>query len=293
VKTRDLGRPKIMACFKVFDSHVHVGSVNGRIIFQEKRIRPFPNSELKDIEGVSKYIKRRGIDKCLIIPFYTLDELISPFEQFNPLVIECVSKLENVYGALWITPNSKDEAYLDEVLNLATNPKVRAFKTTVELWEEDVTPDPTSWNCRVQRNMNKIIDFATKYNIPIQFHTSGGKTAPEYFENFFKEYGSAVKIHFVHMGMNTTIHFKFIPLFTSWLKRGYSVYCDTSLARGFAVRWLIDELGKLQEGYDRIMFATDEPWGDFPSEYHKIVGLEVDEQLKRRILYDNAQNLYG
>ncbi|MBI1929074.1 amidohydrolase family protein [Candidatus Poribacteria bacterium] len=282
-----------MDSFKVFDSHVHVGSVNGQIIFQGKQLNPFPNSELKGIEEVLKYLQGRGIDKCLVIPFYTFDKLNSPFEQFNPLVMECVSKLENVYGALWITPNSTDEKYLDEVLDLATYAKIRAFKTTAELWEEDVTPDPMSWSSRIQRNMNKIIDFAIKHNLPIQFHTSGGKTAPEYFENFFKEYGNSVKIHFVHMGMNTTVHFKFIPLFISWLKQGYLVYCDTSLARGFAVRWLVDELVRLREGYDRIMFATDEPWGDFTSEYHKIVGLEVDEQYKRRILYDNAQSLYG
>lgn len=283
----------MMDCFKIFDSHVHVGSVNDRIIFQGKHIRPLPNSELKGIEEVSKYLKNHNITKCLVIPFYTFDESTSPFEQYNPLVIECISKMENVYGALWITPNSKDEQYLDEVLDLATHPKVRAFKTTAELWEKDVTPDPISWNSRIKGNMNKIIDTSVKHNLPIQFHTSVGKTNPSHFVNFFKEYANTSKIHFVHMGMNTTAHFTFIPLFISWIKQGYQVYCDTSLARGFAVRWLTNEILRLQKGYDRIMFASDEPWGDFPSEYHKIMGLEIDEQLKRKILYDNAQKIYG
>lgn len=282
-----------MGSLKIFDSHVHVGSINDRIIFQGKHLRPFPNSELKGVEEVSKYLKNHGISKCLVVPFYTFDGYVSTFEQYNPLVISCVSKMENVYGALWITPNSKDEQYLDEVLDLATHPKIRAFKTTVELWEEDVTPDPISWNSRIKRNMSKIIDFSAKHNLPIQFHTSVGKTKADYFKNFFKEYGNTIKIHFVHMGMNTTAHFRFVPLFIYWIKRGYSVYCDTSLAKGFAVRWLINEILQLQKGCDRIMFATDEPWGDFPSEYHKIKGLEIDEQLKKEILYNNAQRLYG
>lgn len=279
--------------FEVFDSHVHIGSLNGRIIFDGKRLNPFPNAELKGNRELSRYISSHNISKCLVIPFYTFDQSISIFELYNPLIIDCVSKVDNAYGALWITPNSKDERDIEQVMDLATCPKIRALKTTVELWEGDSTPDPASWDASIRKNMNRIIDFSQKHNLPIHFHTSVGRTNPIYFENFFREYGSTVKIHFVHMGMNVTSHFRFIPLFTSWIQRGYPVYCDTSSARGFAVRWLVYEILQLGQGFDRIMFASDEPWGDFPSEYSKIVGLEIDDSVKRDILYNNAQKLYG
>jgi hypothetical protein len=42
-----------------------------------------------------------------------------------------------------------------------------------------------------------------------------------------------------------------------------------------------------------VFFASDEPWSDFWSEYWKINGAPVGDELKQRIRYQNFEQLYG
>ena len=62
---------------------------------------------------------------------------------------------------------------------------------------------------------------------------------------------------------------------------------------GFGARWLMTEIERRGVGEDRVLFASDEPWSDFWSEYWKINGAPVSDELKRRILHQNYEELYG
>jgi predicted TIM-barrel fold metal-dependent hydrolase len=77
------------------------------------------------------------------------------------------------------------------------------------------------------------------------------------------------------------------------IREGYPVTTDFSWAVGFAQRFMFDEIEKQGIGDDRIMFASDEPWSDFWSEYYKLEGLGVSDELKNKMFYDNAEKLYG
>src|SRR5260370_1450381 len=75
-------------------------------------------------------------------------------------------------------------------------------------------------------------------------------------------------IHLVHLGGGMSGHMKLIGgrLF-DWIEQGFQVYTDTSWTIGFAPVWLVKEIERRGVGHDRILFATDAPWGDFEGEY--------------------------
>jgi hypothetical protein len=41
-----------------------------------------------------------------------------------------------------------------------------------------------------------------------------------------------------------------------------------------------------------VLFGSDEPWSDFMSEYWKIEGAPVSEELKRMVFVENFENLH-
>ena len=81
-------------------------------------------------------------------------------------------------------------------------------------------------------------------------------------------------------------------LFINLIKEGYKVYTDFSWAVGFGPRYLLNEIEKHGVGDDRILFASDEPWSDFWGEYYKVEGANISDELKNKIFWDNAYNLY-
>ena len=46
-------------------------------------------------------------------------------------------------------------------------------------------------------------------------------------------------------------------------------------------------------GHDRILFATDCPWGDFEGEYARLAAVAKDPELAQAFFRGNFENLYG
>jgi len=95
------------------------------------------------------------------------------------------------------------------------------------------------------------------------------------------------------MGGGVSGHIKFVPRFFDLVEEGYKVYTDSSWAVGFGSSWLLKEIEEKGIGGDRFLFGSDIPWSDFASEYWKIEGAEISEQLKDDIFWNNAEKLYG
>jgi predicted TIM-barrel fold metal-dependent hydrolase len=77
------------------------------------------------------------------------------------------------------------------------------------------------------------------------------------------------------------------------VEAGYKVYTDTTWSIGFGARWLLTDIERRGVGAVRVIFASDEPWSDFWSEYWKIEGVPVSSELKDRIFHRNFEELYG
>ena len=65
-----------------------------------------------------------------------------------------------------------------------------------------------------------------------------------------------------------------------------NVYADTALASSFEISDYIENFG-----HDRIMFGSDFPFGDPESELNKIYRLNVTDNIKKALVFDNITNL--
>ena len=81
--------------------------------------------------------------------------------------------------------------------------------------------------------------------------------------------------------------------FFDWIAAGKQVYTDLSWAVGFAPRWLAAEIERRGIGHDRVLFASDEPWGDYPGERARLAAAAGDGELARLIFSSNFDKLYG
>lgn len=86
---------------------------------------------------------------------------------------------------------------------------------------------------------------------------------------------------------------EFVPRFVRWIKDNFDFYCDIALVPGFALGWIVSRLEKIEGGLNRVLFGTDAPWSSFLSHYWKVESLDIDESLKSKIFWDNAEKLYG
>ena len=66
------------------------------------------------------------------------------------------------------------------------------------------------------------------------------------------------------------------------------------MAHGFAPKWLAQEIDRRGIGGDRVLFATDQPWGDFSGEFYKMIeATGGDSELAGLIFHDNYDRVYG
>ena len=138
-----------------------------------------------------------------------------------------------------------------------------------------------------------ILEYIHARRAIFQIHTGSGKGEPYLVEKFMRFLGSDTKIHLVHLGGTVRGHFFIIPRLSQWLSEGYRVFCDTSCAYGFSLRWLFREASNEISIANSILFASDEPWSIYESEVTKV--LKAGEQypdLIEKILWKNASSLY-
>lgn len=283
----------------VFDAHFHIGPW-GTQTYEGYTITPMPGQGdiVEDhASGLdcAAYFNRYGIDGGIVVPTY-LEDPTAAF-RYNELVITAVNEVENLYGALWVSPmpevqeeNDRTLASLPELL--VQSDKIRALKIASNSWQ-GVGIHPKDWTPQVRRNMDAILHAATSFQLPIQFHTGYLAGAdPLEFDAFMSDYGQAATYHLVHMGEAIAPAFRFVPRFLAWIKMGYDVYTDTSIVPGFGPSWLVHTCMQEGIGLDRIFFGTDTPWGRFPSEYWKVAGIEMAADVKQQIFWENARRLY-
>ncbi len=265
----------------VFDAHTHIGEW-GAWEMAGNRVDPFTDP-ITSRDALAAQMERHGVNRQVVMPHYHPDRSLT--YTGNHLAVD-LARLDGVVAAIFATPD--DPHRLDDIRDLATDPDVRALKTSADAWD-DGSYDPSTWTTDQEEMMAELLRLARQHDLPVHCHTGSDASDPRALFALIDRYPD-VTYHCVHMGGTAAGHFAFVPRFCDRLD--LDVYADTSWARGFGVRWLVRELRE-RDALDRLMFASDEPWGDRPGELATVRGLDLDRDEERAVLHDTAARLYG
>lgn len=277
---------------KVFDSHMHFGKW-GKHTINGKEITPFAKYEYDTFEKIYDYLKSHNIAKVVAVPIYHFNTELT--FRINNKLVNIPDYLKNVIiPGLWVDPSPGVRPFLNESLYMCKENNITVLKTSPSVWEKDYSPDPKTWDTSFKKGMDLIFEYLIDSNSIFQIHTGSKKSGITFIEQLIRRAPPSTKFHLVHMGNNTNSCFYFVPRLSEWINEGLNIVCDTSCVSGFVLRWIIDLCKTDPTIIDHILFASDEPWSIFESEYHKVLGATNNRlSLLTKIFWENASRVYS
>jgi len=275
-----------MASELVHDAHRHIGLLPAYAFYGGPPVHPDSNARGTVAELIAD-LDAEGTERALVLPNYGVPDPAVSFS-FNELVLEAAATDDRISCGLWVSPRPQDAELNAAALAHVGEKGVKVLKTSFLLGGG--ADDPA---CAPQ--IEQIFQAARTRGLVVHVHTSsGGSSDIDHVGTLVDRYGDDVKIHLVHMGGGVSAHIKLIGhRFFDWIEAGKQVYTDTSWAVGFAPRWLAKEIEKRGIGEDRLVFASDEPWGDYAGEFARLRAAAGDGELGRMVFRDNFSKLYG
>lgn len=269
---------------RVDDAHRHLGILPAYPFYGGPPVNPDVTARAT-LEELLHDLDAEGTERALVIPNYGVPDPAVAFG-FNELVVEATQKDDRIRAGLWVSAKPSDAGRTAEALKLATEPGVRALKLSF-LLGGTVTDS--------KEGLDAIFAAARDHDLTVHVHTSPGAASDiDQITNLVDWYADDTRIHLVHFGGGMSGHIKLLSgRFFDWIEAGKQVYTDLSWAIGFAPRWLAAEIERRGVGHDRILFASDEPWGDFAGEHARLKAVTGDGELARLIFTDTFETLYG
>lgn len=275
---------------RVADAHSHIGEMAAWKFYDLKEPVKPTVYEFPTTKAYLQQMDRFGVERALVLPNYGIPVQEQPFA-LNNLAVESGQSSDRIRSGLWVSLLPVNKERTMAALKLAGERGVVALKTTFLLGGN---PNPDGWDADTAAIAEACFKAAEEHDLVFHFHTSpGGSSDINNYIPMVEKYGKRVKIHLVHFGGGVSGHIRLVPRFLDWVEQGYRVYTDTTWAIGFSPRWLVSEIERRGVGHDRLLFASDEPWSDFLSEYWKLAGAKMGQELRDRILHRNWEELYG
>lgn len=271
---------------RICDAHRHLGVLPAYPFYGGPRVNPDITARAT-IDELLDDLDAEGADRALVIPNYGVPDVAVSFG-FNDLVVEAAARDDRIRAGLWVSPRPQDGELTAKALTLAAEPGVRALKLSFLLGGH-----PTDDALRPQ--LDEIFKVARDHGLVVHVHTSPGAASDiDHIGHLVDTYADQVPLHLVHFGGGMSGHIKLIgSRFFDWIEAGKRVYTDLSWAIGFAPRWLAEEVSRRGIGHDRILFASDEPWGDQEGEYARMRAATADGELSGLVFRENFEKLYG
>jgi len=268
------------------DAHRHLGVLPAFPFYGGPPVNP-DTKAVATVEDLIKNLDAEGTERALVIPNYGVPDASLSFA-LNELVLEAASKSDRLSAAIWTSPRPQDAEYTEQALKLAAEDGVKALKISFLLGGAADDPD-----CLVQ--LDKIFATAREQDLTVHVHTSPGAASDiDKVGLLVDRYADDARLHLVHFGGGMSGHIKLAGgRFFDWLEAGKQVYTDMTWAIGFAPAWLAREIDSRGIGGDRVLFATDQPWGDFAGEYHRMIDVTSSKSLSDAVFNDNFDKLYG
>ncbi|MBF5081104.1 amidohydrolase family protein [Quadrisphaera sp. INWT6] len=270
----------------VHDAHRHLGVLPAHPFYGGPPVNP-DTAAVADVDALLRSLDEEGVERALVIPNYGVPDVSASFA-LNELVLEAADRDDRVRAGLWVSPRPQDAELTAAALALAGESGVVALKTSFLLGGR-----ASDEACRPQ--LDAVFGTAREHGLVVHVHTSPGAASDvDEVGELVERYGDDVAIHLVHLGGGMSGHIKLIgSRFFDWVEAGKRVYTDTSWAIGFAPRWLAAEVQRRGVGHDRVLYASDEPWGDAAGELARLRAAAGDGELARLWLTENAAALYG
>ena len=267
------------------DAHRHLGVLPAYGFYGGSPVHPDTTARAT-IDELIADLDREGTERALVLPNYGVPDVSVSFA-LNELVLDACDRDDRIRAGLFVSPRAQDAELNHGALALAGEPGVVALKTTFLLG--GAVDDEA---CRPQ--LDAIFAAAREHNLVVHVHTSPGSTSDiDAVGTLVDLYGDDVRIHLVHMGGGMSGHIKLVnSRFFDWIAAGKKVYTDTSWAIGFAPLWLAQEIDRRGIGHDRLLFASDQPWGDHAGELARLRNAVGDGELGRLAFTDNFASLY-
>ena len=268
------------------DAHRHIGRLPAYGFYGGPPISP-DTTAVETIAELIATLDAEGTERALVLPNYGVPDPDDAFG-LNHLALEAAQKDDRLRCGLWLSPKHSDADRNTEALTLAVEDGVVALKTSFLLGGA-----PDDAGCAEQ--LDRIFRTAADLDLVVHVHTSPGAASDvDRVGKLVEKYGDDTKIHLVHLGGGMSGHLKLIGgLFFDWIEAGKQVYTDTSWAIGFAPAWLAQEIERRGVGHDRVLFATDTPWGDFEGEHARLAAAAGDGALADAFFHQNFDALYG
>jgi predicted TIM-barrel fold metal-dependent hydrolase len=267
------------------DAHRHLGVLPAWAFYGGPPVNPDIGARAT-VDDLLADLDREGTERALVIPNYGIPDVAASFA-LNDLVLDATARDDRIRAGLFVSPRPQDAALNGRALALAGEPGVKALKTTFLLGGA-----PDDEECRPQ--LDAIFAAAREHDLIVHVHTSPGAASDiDRVGTLVDRYADNTKIHLVHFGGGMSGHIKLVGgRFFDWIAAGKRVYTDLSWAIGFAPRWLAAEIDKRGIGHDRVLFASDEPWGDHAGELARLAAVTADGELARLVFTDNFAALY-
>ncbi|MDF9717662.1 amidohydrolase family protein [Nocardioides sp. ChNu-99] len=268
------------------DAHRHIGRLPAYPFYGGPAISPDVTAR-ETLAELVRDLDAERTERALVLPNYGVPDPDVSFG-LNHLALEAAQADDRVRCGLWVSPKATDAARNDGALALAREEGVAALKTSFLLGGDVDDPD-----CQVE--LERIFTAAAELDLVVHVHTSPGAASDvDRVGELVERYGDATKIHLVHLGGGMSGHMKLIGgRFFDWIEAGKQVYTDTSWAIGFAPLWLCREIERRGTGHDRVLFATDTPWGDHAGEHARLAAATDDPELTAALFRGNFEALYG
>jgi predicted TIM-barrel fold metal-dependent hydrolase len=270
----------------VHDAHRHLGVLPAHPFYGGPAVNPDSTARATIAELIAD-LDREGTERALVIPNYGVPDPTASFA-LNELVVEAAQRDERILAGLWTSPRPQDTTATEKALALAGEDGVAALKLSFLLGGG--VDDPA---CLPQ--LDAIFAAARDHGLVVHVHTSPGAASDlDQVGRLVDRYADDVAVHLVHMGGGMSGHIKLIgQRFFEWIAAGKRVYTDTSWAIGFAPRWLAAEIERHGAGHDRVLFASDQPWGDFEGEHARLLAATAGTELTDLVFRRNFEALHG
>jgi predicted TIM-barrel fold metal-dependent hydrolase len=268
------------------DAHRHLGVLPAFPFYGGPPVNPDTKARATVRELIAD-LDAEGTERALVIPNYGVPQPEHSFK-LNELVLEAAGNNDRISAAIWASPRPQDAELTAAALKLAAEPGVKALKISFLLGGK--VDDEA-----VLGQLDQIFATARQHDLVVHIHTSpGGSSDINEIGQLVERYGDDNKIHLVHFGGGMSGHIKLIGgRFFDWISAGKQVYTDLTWSIGFAPYWLAAEIDRRGIGGDRILFATDQPWGDFAGEYYRLADALGGRELADLAFHGNFERLYG